>query len=506
MTSLNDIVTEFQLFYEVMHDIYVSNKSPIDKWADISAHMSDNNQKIISIFAAVKKQSIRKEIKLDYSLELDKLQVLIGKESDPVVKSSDIILAMHIIVYDLMSTSGNYYFTLDGPAEMQVLKKPLVYYINFYEKPADIISFHAFFMQYALESLFNNHFYIGIDYEYTVRKIQLGQFNFEHNVSLQSIIIMVRINNIISIVMNDFVELIICNKYIKKILHGADSLDIPYMYNHMLADDPEQIMRFTRTVIDTRFLCEYYKLTDDTVTDHRCSIYDEDPGRSAVYFFNLISEEKQQELSDLLDSMPAPHDIKWDLVKLPKSQLLYAQYDVIYLKYFYYRIIYLATEADDTSQGKKSTIDLYKHVLNELTRFVYLERNNITMLKKQCKTDVDVVNNYFIRNKNGILKMIDIFNNVSTGLQTYNPRVDIDKLALVNHFKDPIMTLVKRIVYGHISTKCKVQKDKSTIWTDKMSNQFIFDFLEVMGYEYLYKIFKELNGVLETRVKEICMG
>ncbi len=44
------------------------------------------------------------------------------------------------------------------------------------------------------------------------------------------------------------------------------------------------------------------------------------------------------------------------------------------------------------------------------------------------------------------------------------------------------MTLIKRIVYGHISKKCRVQKDKSTVWMDKLDNQFIYDFLEELDF------------------------
>lgn len=503
ISPINNIVTEFQLFYQKILNIYNSDKSIVEKWNDISTDIHENNSVITNIFTAIKHQDTRHQIKMDYSLSLPQLKDQIENEADPVVKTSVIILSMHIIIYDLISAEGNYYFTLDGQEEMRILKKKLTYYINLSTKPEHNNQFHAYILLYSLESLFNKHFYIGVDYEYTNKKIQLGQYNFEHNVALQSIIWMVRPNNLDAIITDNLIELIICNKYIKKILHGSDSLDIPYMYNHMLQDDPKKIQRFTRTLIDTRFLCEYYKLTRDQVSDNKCSIYSQDSTRSAIYYFGVVSDEQQQKLADLLESMPASFDIAWD-IKLPKSQVLYAQYDVIYLKYFYYRMIYVATEDDPTPLGKKSIIDLYKHVLNEITRFVYLERNDITFLMKKCKEEVDVANNYFIKTKNGIVKMIDVYNKESVGLETVNPKVSIDKLAKVNHFKIPIMTLIKRIVYGHISYKCRVQKDKSTIWTDKLDNQFIFDFLEKMEYNYLNRMFRELNAILEARVRQIC--
>lgn len=505
MTSINKIVTDFQLVYQKILDYYNSNMTSVEKWKNIALHMHENYVIIVDIYASVKKQKNRNLVTMNYELTLSQLDDQIVQESDLTVKTSVIILALHTIIYELLSTEGNYYFSLNGQEEMQVLKKNLIYYINFYEKSEQNINFHAYIMLYALESLFNRHFYIGVDFEYTQRKIQLAQLNFEHNIALQSFIMMVRPNDLDPIITNNFIKLIICNKYIRKILHGSDSLDIPYVYQHLLGDDPNKIKRFTRTLIDTRFLCEYYKLTSDVVTDNRCSIYDVDFARSAVYFFGVISEDRQKQLSELLESMPASFDVRWDLNKLPKSQILYAQYDVIYLKYFYYRIIYVATKHEMTDLGKKSVIDLYKHVLNEITRFVYLERNNITYLMNKCKTEVDVANNYFIKSNQGIIKMIDIFNKISIGLETFNPRVSIDKLTKVNHFKIPVMTLIKRIVYGHVSYKCKVQKDKTTIWTDRLPNQFIFDFLKKMEYYYLFRMFKELDKILEDRVKQICV-
>ena len=130
------------------------------------------------------------------------------------------------------------------------------------------------------------------------------------------------------------------------------------MYTHILQTDPKKIIRFTRTLIDTRFLCEYYKLTRDEVSDSRCSIYDEDPTRSAIYYFKVISEEQQNELTKLLQSMPAPHDIQWNIHKMPESQTLYAQYDVFYLKWFYYKMIHDATEDEsNASWGKKQLLN-----------------------------------------------------------------------------------------------------------------------------------------------------
>ena len=504
MITVDNINTDLQLFHQRILGIYQSDSLPTEKWTAIASYMHDNNATVVKAYTSIRKKDERTAINLDYKIDFAQLQNQISKESDELRKSSFIILSLHNMIYDLLSTEGNYYFTLNGQEEMAILKKPLVYYVNLSSKPEQNVYFHAYILLYALESLFNKHFYIGIDFEYTNKKIQMGQFNFEHNVALQSIIMLVSPNDLEPVMMENLINIIICNKSIKKILHGSDSLDIPYVYDHMLAQDSEKIISFTKTLIDTRFLCEYYKLTRDQPSDYKCSIYDEDPSRSAVYYFGVISESQQNRLAELLQSMPAHHDIQWNIRKLPKSQVLYAQYDVIFLKYFYYRIIHMGTEDEASDSGKKDIIELYKHVLNEITRFVYLENNNVTYLRAKCKEEVNMVNNYFIRKPNAIIKLIDIYNQVSVGLETTHPRVIIDKLAKVNHFKVTIMTLIKRIVYGFISQKCRVYKDKSTLWADKLDNQFILDFLKEMEFNYLYAMYKELFKVLEIRVAAIC--
>lgn len=505
MATLDNFITEFQIFYEKIYAIYNLPDSATDRWKNIAEHMHENSNVVKDVFSGAKKNDAINEIVLDYTSDITKINERISSEAESIVKTSLIISALHYIVYDLLSTSGNYSFILDGQQEMAVLKKDVKYYVSVSEKPEKNVYFHAFILTYALESLFNRNFYIGIDYEYTARKIQLAQLNFEHHEDLRSIIMVVSPNDLKEIMMEHFVKLIICNRFIKKILHGSDSLDIPYMYEHMLANDPDKIIKFTKTLIDTRFLCEYYKLNKPNALDGRCSIYDSDNNSSAVFYFGVIDEQQQQNLAKLLmEDLPAPNDIVWRISKLNTSQLRYAVYDVLYLKWFYYRIIHLATEEVADDLAKKSVIELYKKVLNELTSFSYLEKKNITYMLEKCKTEVDPVNNFMVRKPTKILKLIDIYNDVSKNITTAVPRTDIDKIIKVNYYKGPVTTILKRMTYAIISRKCRVFKDKTTTWNDKMDNQFIFEFLKMMEFYHLEKMLREIETILEARVVAIC--
>ena len=503
MSSIDKITPHFQLLYQKIMELYTENSNKIEKWNTISSHIHDNNKIFLKLFNVLRKQNNRKEISLDYKINQDQLSNQISTESDVLVKCSLMITSLHNIIYDLLTSEGNYFFSLDGKEEMHVLKKKITYYISLNIQQQQNIHFHAFILLYGLESLFNSNFYVGMDFEYTNKKIQLAQLNFEHSKVLQSIIMIVDPNELEPVIMDNFIKLIVCSKYIKKILHGSDSLDIPYLYNHMLKNDPDKIIRLTKTLIDTRFICEYYKINRDE-TDNRCSIYDEDPGRSAIYFFGLISKEQQDKLSDLLQSMPPVHDITWNIKKMPQSQVLYAQYDVIFIKWFYYRMIYVATKDDNTAAGKKSIMELYNHVLYELTQFIYLESNEITFLLAKCKEEVDPVNNYMVRKPGIILKLTDIYNQTTTNIITSTPKADIDKIIKVNYYKRRIQTLIKKMVYTIVSKKCKIYKDKNTVWTDKLDNQYVFDFFKKMQFNYLFSMFKEIENILQSRIGKIC--
>ena len=50
---------------------------------------------------------------------------------------------------------------------------------------------------------------------------------------------------------------ILCNRKVVKILHGSDSLDIPFVYNELLENNVNMIKDFNLSFIDTEFLCEY---------------------------------------------------------------------------------------------------------------------------------------------------------------------------------------------------------------------------------------------------------
>ncbi len=111
------------------------------------------------------------------------------------------------------------------------------------------------------------------------------------------------------------------NSSIYKILHGPESLDLPYIFTQMLQNRKQHIIKFVRKMYDTRFLCEYFKYSVEA--DNKCSIY------VALRYFGVISDEKLKYLNDTNDSMGPIQNVNWNINTLNSYSTRYALYDVL---------------------------------------------------------------------------------------------------------------------------------------------------------------------------------
>src|SRR5690606_32943201 len=166
--------------------------------------------------------------------------------------------------------------------------------------------------------------YVGIDFEFNHRKIALCQLGFfpQRN---KKFIWLVNPTLFTEDQTTMFIENVFISQYIRKILHGCDSLDIPYIFNELFLNDTTYIYKFISKISDTRFMCEYYKLVTDSF-DNKCSIYD------SLLLFNIVDKQKYNELVDINESIGPIHDVSWDIKKISIIQTKYALYDVYYLK------------------------------------------------------------------------------------------------------------------------------------------------------------------------------
>lgn len=493
--KIMEIIYIMNEIYNRVKEIHESKNDYQIKLLEISKIINQNNKIITTLFNSINNT---KKIKLSYQNTTQQLIKLIKSESDELIKLSLIITYLHHVIYEIMGQDENCYFTLDGNEEM-IIPEKITYYVYLSMKPEQNSYVYLITFIFSFESFFHDRFYIGIDYEYTGGKnIQLYQINYEHPISKQKFIMIFNPKDLDDYMMESFVSMVICNRNIKKILHGADPLDLPYTYKEMLNDDFDKIIKFTKSMVDTRYYCDYYKATYES-SDVKCMIYDDDPTKSGIYTFGLISDESQNRLAEILISLPPER--QWNIKRMTKSETLYTLYDTLFLKYFYYKIISKAIEHEKTPEAEKSTMFFYKNVLSEVSQFATLESKKITGLTLKCKEEVDLINNYMIRKNNKTIKLIEIYNKASQEIEITNPKVSIDTLIKVTYFKTPISLLIKKIIYTILTNKYRIYQNKLKTYDTRLSNKFIYEYFDTYEFFVLKKIFEEIELFLESKIK-----
>ena len=129
----------------------------------------------------------------------------------------------------------------------------------------------------------------------------------------------------------------------------------------------------------------------------------------------------------------------------------------------------------------------YTQLIPELTRLIFLERNNLSTLIKEITEKVDQINNNFIYFDNSPLKLIDIYGKKINHLLKIEQSLNI--LLNINYFKKTINSLIKYLIYQKILNSKKVFLNKKTINNDKFTN-----LLNLINPKYIYlrKLIKKI--------------
>jgi len=323
------------------------------------------------------------------------------------------------------------------------------------------------------ESDIKKHFYsyLGLDFEFNTKKIALMQINFEQsNLDLynNSLIFMFHPTQLSSNWKLFFVQKIICNLNCYKILHGSDSLDIPYLYNGLLFNNKKYIKKFTSRFIDTKFLCEYKYYMNNLLLG-KCKIYhilkDENVITNAKYNSLLLNEK----------NMGPIYDIIINVNNMSKHLINYTLYDVLFLTHLV--------------DNLKSKIKDYNLII-QITQFIFLEKRKIT--ENIPYEEINKINNYIIIEKtNNKLRLNDIFKNIFNKFMNTNNI--LKNLLKINYFKNVITMLFKFIFYIGICNKfivySKISKNKNiynkNITKYKVSNPKELDKI-ILEYKKFY--------------------
>ncbi len=338
----------------------------------------------------------------------------------------------------------------------------------------------------------NNKPHVGIDYEFNNRIIALMQINFEtyasENEKTNSFIWLVNPGEFDADMNKILIKYLMTNEDIYKILHGPDSLDIPYMYTVMFDNNKDTIMSFTKKLIDTRFLCEYVRLS--LGLDRKCSIYD------ALKYFGTITENKYNELIEIHDSMGPVQDISWNIHKASSYHIKYAFYDVLFLKH-YLMDIYKKINLE-TPQLVKS----YRYA-NPITRFVILDRREIIDVVQKAKEDINPINNYLIRYKGQNFTLITIYNDIIENFKVCKDEddcIDFNFLLLVGFFRKSITVIFKQIVYFLLRENYTVFKSKAEKWDGIVKLEETYKRLENDKFYDMIKLFDIFKNEAYKRI------
>jgi hypothetical protein len=340
----------------------------------------------------------------------------------------------------------------------------LVYYMECATRKHDILNLDPLTL--------NSKPHVGIDYEFNNRIIALMQINFETYADLEkettSYIWLVQPKEFTESQNKILIKYLMTNPDIYKVLHGPDSLDIPYMYDVMFEKNQEIILAFTKKLIDTRFLCEYAKYGAE-IGDRKCSIYD------ALEYFGTISKEKYDSLKEVEEDRGPVQDISWDIHKLSTKHKNYAFYDVLFLKFY--------------------LIDIYKKIneltpefvysckyINPILRFVLLDRREVIKIIDPASTNIAPINNYWLRYKGDNHTLSNVFKEVIKDFKVCvndDECIDFNFLLLVGFIRKSFLVILKQIVYY-------ILKENYTLFQKKLEK-----WEGVVEFESSYQLLKQ---------------
>ena len=306
--------------------------------------------------------------------------------------------------------------------------------------------------------------YIGIDFEFNkVRKgdrdVALLQLNLENDNDIAYIFVLyppeLKENN-----KQVLIDLLTEPKLIK-ILHGAESLDIPYLFNQLLITK-DNINKFCNNFFDTKFLCDYKNIM--TGVQKKCSIY------YLLRDNNVITNEKFEELEKIEDITGPIYLIHIDIHNLDHNVFRYSLYDVIYLPELIKKFI---------------NIPIYNDVIPEVSCLINKYKRNIEPEFNELESIINSMNMYFIEDRI-ILK--DIWEYIF-----YTTNSEMINLFEINYFKKFFEIITKFIVYFNISKHHVIYKNnKQKLGLLKLDKYFIW----LSKYYSFNKLVNEYNKLI----------
>lgn len=448
---------------------------------------------------------LKKEIK-DYGISIKDKDILNIKSwgLDNCSKTNNSLDCFRLGVLELIQRYNK--LELKEKNEVGNVRSNITYVVAIADDLIKIKLFILYLLVYYLECRFrryildksekdlNNKPHVGIDYEFNQQIIALMQINFEgysdKSLETKSYIWIVNPGEFDSTQNKILIKYLMTNQDIYKIFQGSESLDIPYMYKVMFENNKDVIKAFTRKIIDTKYLCEYFKLS--TESDKKCKIYE------GLKYFGTISTAKYDDLVKTEDSMGPKQDQSWSIHKMSSFHVKYGLYDVLYLQH------YLLDIYDKITKETPQLLPSYKFV-NPITRFIYLERNEITRIIEDAKEVINPINNYLVKYKGKNSTLINVFNNIMHNFRIpldKDKYIDFDFLLIVGYFRKSLAVILKKIIYYLMREHFNIYKNKTSVMstTERIDLDITYSDLEKNGYIQILRLFKLFQDEAEKKI------
>jgi hypothetical protein len=313
--------------------------------------------------------------------------------------------------------------------------------------------------------------YLGIDFEFNNinnnREIALCQINIENNNSGNVFLFYpLDLDNYQT---KSFINLL-TDVDIIKILHGGESLDIPYLFKNILKDNKDRI-KFCSNLIDTRYLCEYYYLKKNE-KNFKCKI------NYVLLELNVIDKKIFNLLAKVEEDMGPIYNIIIDVNNLDELLIMYTVTDVLYLPKL----------VDNFLKNKKLEVNLVKNI----TSYIFLQKDNID----KSLVILNSYNNFYLKsNDYRKISLSELYNHAKYMIIDNKFNV----LSEINYFKKFLEFLLKYFLYTELINNFEVWENKNNKFKYSLNNN-----LDKINYTFY---FKELNyyciNIIKNQIIEI---
>lgn len=316
--------------------------------------------------------------------------------------------------------------------------------------------------------------YIGFDLEFNtppkstgLREIAIFQLCFY--MKKRNLIIFYN-PKLVSEEINYLMKQLLINKYILKIGHGTDSLDINAIYIYL--DNNDYCTQFTNNLYDTRFICEYLNLFTD---EKLCNIY------YLLKKYNVVTEKQYDFLEENHKKLGDFWNSYIDIRNLSSELINYSLYDALYLGNLFKKMI-LNINVKNVK------------LLMEFMHVVFLIKKNIIIFP-----NITIFNIYFDDNKIKLYTIfIESFNNFLNSLD-----VNIKNIFQIALFKNIFIKICMLYYYYKIINKKNIYRSKNNLILKSEKTFIIQSFKKFKKNISNYKRIKNIIKLYISNLKNI---